>query len=688
LTYQFLLSRVVIFCLLIFFSACPAGKKVERDIDGDGIPDSSDNCPTVYNPDQKDSDGNGTGDECEMLQDIDGDGIADEDDNCPFVANYQQKDFDEDGVGDECDNCPSDPNPEQEDTDGDGVGDICDNCPAAWDPFTVDSDGDGRGDACDLCPFLATAIDVDGDGDGTADACDNCPYVPNPDQKDSDFDGWGDTCDVCPLVYDPRQWSIACARDFDYDGDGVDNLMDNCPFIYNPAQENLADQEAGDACFLLSITEVRQISIPRQVFFKGRIGTPQGRQTVANHSRYSFWVFPEPPAEGSGLLVTFEGNEQLFLPGDEVVVSGRAIQRENVTYEIEASWMAKTGNTRRVLPSANSMKLEQISSSDSSLLGRVVRLTDVQPLETPTKERSFLVWQGERKLLIGNLFAKMFDYPEKISKFSSITGVLHKEGEEMLLYPRWCEDIMVEDVMGEGVPACQCPLERLSISHLTDPQKQPRIYPGCRVDFNNLLVTATASNFIYFQDSSLVAYGAALVDMSQRNYSGGALSVGDLVGCRGLFTISWGRRAILAENCTSIGSAEQPAVLNVSWEELTAGGESFSAHQGMLVKVTDVVIVNERIATSPVDDGTFVVSPVGQSQHTLYIGWRFRHKFCCPRLWALAGECPANGDRRKIGLEFSSITGILDLTRGEPTLEPRHCGDLLESAGEPACPAL
>lgn len=35
------------------------------DQDKDGIPDFRDNCPTVYNPDQKDSDHNGVGDACD-----------------------------------------------------------------------------------------------------------------------------------------------------------------------------------------------------------------------------------------------------------------------------------------------------------------------------------------------------------------------------------------------------------------------------------------------------------------------------------------------------------------------------------------------------------------------------------------------------------------------------------------------
>ena len=37
------------------------------DSDGDGIPDSEDNCPTVWNPDQVDSDGDGIGDACEPV---------------------------------------------------------------------------------------------------------------------------------------------------------------------------------------------------------------------------------------------------------------------------------------------------------------------------------------------------------------------------------------------------------------------------------------------------------------------------------------------------------------------------------------------------------------------------------------------------------------------------------------------
>jgi VCBS repeat-containing protein len=39
----------------------------DPDIDGDGDPNGADNCPSVPNPDQADSDGNGTGDACQAL---------------------------------------------------------------------------------------------------------------------------------------------------------------------------------------------------------------------------------------------------------------------------------------------------------------------------------------------------------------------------------------------------------------------------------------------------------------------------------------------------------------------------------------------------------------------------------------------------------------------------------------------
>jgi hypothetical protein len=59
-------------------------------------------------------------------------------------------DLDFDGEPEGTDNCPGFPNPEQADGDGDGVGDFCDNCLYDPNPDQQDIDGNGRGDACDL----------------------------------------------------------------------------------------------------------------------------------------------------------------------------------------------------------------------------------------------------------------------------------------------------------------------------------------------------------------------------------------------------------------------------------------------------------------------------------------------------------------------------------------------------------
>lgn len=141
----------------------------EPDSDFDGIPDSEDNCPNTFNPDQADSDADGVGDAC---------------DNCPFTPNPAQEDQDGDGVGDACDNCPLTPNPFQEDTDGDGVGDVCDNCPLTPNPLQEDSNGNGIGDACD---------DTVDPGDDPDDQPDDQPDDEPGDDPGDDGDADDDT---------------------------------------------------------------------------------------------------------------------------------------------------------------------------------------------------------------------------------------------------------------------------------------------------------------------------------------------------------------------------------------------------------------------------------------------------------------------------------------------------------------
>ena len=58
------------------------------DGDGDGVPDGTDNCPASVNPDQRDTNGDGAGDACDV--DDDGDLVPDATDTCPLEPNPLQ----------------------------------------------------------------------------------------------------------------------------------------------------------------------------------------------------------------------------------------------------------------------------------------------------------------------------------------------------------------------------------------------------------------------------------------------------------------------------------------------------------------------------------------------------------------------------------------------------------------------
>lgn len=75
------------------------------DVDQDTIPDSDDNCPFDFNPNQDDTDVDGIGNACDP--DDDNDTVLDGADNCPLIANTDQSDIDFDGIGDLCDGDPN-----------------------------------------------------------------------------------------------------------------------------------------------------------------------------------------------------------------------------------------------------------------------------------------------------------------------------------------------------------------------------------------------------------------------------------------------------------------------------------------------------------------------------------------------------------------------------------------------------
>jgi hypothetical protein len=135
--------------------------------------------------------------------DADGDGVEDSSDNCPNDANADQADDDSDNLGDVCDNCPFNANGPSEanipgvgnqtDSDGDDAGDACDNCPIDCTPVLRPLDN------CKNAPEVLVPgelpVQPDDDGDGVGNKCDNCRTVENPGQEDDNGDGLGDVCE-------------------------------------------------------------------------------------------------------------------------------------------------------------------------------------------------------------------------------------------------------------------------------------------------------------------------------------------------------------------------------------------------------------------------------------------------------------------------------------------------------------
>jgi hypothetical protein len=156
------------------------------DSDNDGIVNRDDNCMSVPNPGQADTDPGLT--VCGMSGDMPGVSY----DDCVTSPPG-------DGIGDACDNCPSVFNPDQRDRDGDGVGDDCDNCEFRDNGNQLDSDHDRIGNACDLCPSVAADPDHSWQQDRDL-----------PGSLDTDNDGVGDDCDCDDWLQGARETGVDC----------------------------------------------------------------------------------------------------------------------------------------------------------------------------------------------------------------------------------------------------------------------------------------------------------------------------------------------------------------------------------------------------------------------------------------------------------------------------------------------
>jgi hypothetical protein len=280
------------------------------DYDDDGVLNDDDNCPVNANPDQADSDGDGTGDVCDPIDDgdacpddpdktepgecgcgepdsdSDGDGALDCEDGCPFDASkvwagecgcgVSDADSDGDGTPDCNDLCPDDPNKTEPgecgcgvtDSDGDGWPDCQDACPddpkkvfplacGCGEPDT-DSDGDDTADCNDGCPNDPNKTEpgacgcgiTDSDGDGVQDCNDQCPNDPNKTEPGACGCGISDADSDGDLWHDCEDLcpNTADQANKDDDSDGVGNVCDNCAFTPNADQTDTDGDGVGDAC--------------------------------------------------------------------------------------------------------------------------------------------------------------------------------------------------------------------------------------------------------------------------------------------------------------------------------------------------------------------------------------------------------------------------------------------------------
>ena len=256
--------------------SAPARVFMPGDSDNDNIANSIDNCPSVYNPNQNDYDGDGRdpdaltnnnkgGDACD--NDQDNDQVLNPQDACPInlASNWisnTSTDYDGDG-------CRND---EDSDQDNDQVLNPQDACPinlaSNWiSNTTTDYDGDGcRNDEDsdqdndkvlnpqDSCPInfaknwiSNTSTDYDGDG------------CRNDEDSDQDNDQVLNPQDACPINL-ASNWISNTSTDYDGDGcrndedsdrdnDQVLNPQDACPInLASNWISNATTDYDGDGC--------------------------------------------------------------------------------------------------------------------------------------------------------------------------------------------------------------------------------------------------------------------------------------------------------------------------------------------------------------------------------------------------------------------------------------------------------
>ncbi len=159
---------------------------IEADRDGDGVGDSTDECPDAFGSPPTgcpDRDRDGVLDRDDVCADAPGNGA----DGCPIGATENVRVYVDGVLG---------ASQAVDTVNGADAFDIPVQVPGGTHQLRIDWEDEGQVIATtSRSVVVATDADVDTDGDGKSDAIDNCPEKANPDQSDIDRDGKGDVCD-------------------------------------------------------------------------------------------------------------------------------------------------------------------------------------------------------------------------------------------------------------------------------------------------------------------------------------------------------------------------------------------------------------------------------------------------------------------------------------------------------------
>ncbi|MCP4005495.1 MAG: hypothetical protein GY725_14985 [bacterium] len=326
------------------------------DFDADGIACYEDNCPTDYNPDQADPDGDDVPSACL--------------DNCPYLANADQSDVNGDGEGDACDpeadddgqpnaadNCPIFPNPDQNDGDSDGVGDLCDNCPGIPNADQADDDSDGVGQICDNCTTIANSLFDPNTSGYLAYDFEGEPFrTTTGGQLDDDADGYGNACDGKFTA-----------------GDGNVDASDQAEFaasLFGLVMQRTCGTSGGEPCDKFDMEEASALGLAvdtsDEAAFQARNGLPPGPRCALCPLECAGDACDD---DGDGLSDTYEtsigtdpGSEDSDGDGDldltELIAGSNPLDadsdlspalRELAGGRVELSWSSSPGISYEVL---------------------------------------------------------------------------------------------------------------------------------------------------------------------------------------------------------------------------------------------------------------------------------------------------------------------------------------------------